>query len=343
LGFCDYSMETKIFDPADGFGALIDLSEITDATLVKRDDRWWMFAAGQLKGQSTTNLFSASLPVKAPLAATGWVLTPDEKDPKKIAKLAGHELSGPWDLKGGRHCPAYVKGWDPHLGVWVERIYYAGAAQNLWGPYTIGYLEWNGSAWVDQVEPAFVACEPWERGSVYEPNVIYADGKWKIWYVAGSNQDNYIIHGFAESNDGRSGWSKHQIFAPPEAKIFDFCVVKTLDGYEAVFTKISFGSDPAPESIGLWWCHAERPYGDILLWSEPIQIMTAEDKGWHAAPWKPSFQYDEKDLNQLVVFFNGSYNRNDGSPFPYTFTMGCLEIEKPGRNWSNPANGQAGE
>ena len=40
-------METKIFDPADGFGAITDLSEITDATLVKRDDRWWMFAAGQ--------------------------------------------------------------------------------------------------------------------------------------------------------------------------------------------------------------------------------------------------------------------------------------------------------
>ena len=30
-------METKVFDPADGFGALTDLSEITDATLVKRE------------------------------------------------------------------------------------------------------------------------------------------------------------------------------------------------------------------------------------------------------------------------------------------------------------------
>ena len=50
-------METKIFDPADGFGAITDLSEITDATLVKRDDRWWMFAAGQLKvNQEPTSL-----------------------------------------------------------------------------------------------------------------------------------------------------------------------------------------------------------------------------------------------------------------------------------------------
>jgi hypothetical protein len=32
------------------------------------------------------------------------------------------------DGKGGRHCPSYVKGWEPTKGEWVERIYYAGAA-----------------------------------------------------------------------------------------------------------------------------------------------------------------------------------------------------------------------
>ena len=89
-------MKTKIFDPADGFGLLTDLSEITDATLVKRGDRWWMFAAGQIKGISETDLFSASLPDKAPLSASGWILTPDEKDPKKIAKIAGRGFSGSW-------------------------------------------------------------------------------------------------------------------------------------------------------------------------------------------------------------------------------------------------------
>jgi hypothetical protein len=59
--------------------------------------------------------------------------------------LTGQEASRAWDLKGGRHCPAYLKGWDPDRGVWVERIYYAGGANHVWGPYTIGYLEWNGS------------------------------------------------------------------------------------------------------------------------------------------------------------------------------------------------------
>ena len=55
----------------------------------------------------------------------------------------------------------------------------------------------------EQSEPVFVAVEEWERGSVYEPNLVYADGMWKMWYVAGSNQDDYLVQGFAESGDGR--------------------------------------------------------------------------------------------------------------------------------------------
>src|SRR5689334_19880987 len=80
---------------------------------------------------------------------------------------------GPWDGDGGRHSPAYVKGWDPGEGKWVDRIYYAGAADNLWGPYTIGFLQWDRGEWLDQPEPAFAANEEWEHGSMYEPNLVY--------------------------------------------------------------------------------------------------------------------------------------------------------------------------
>ena len=93
-------------------------------------------------------------------------------------------LSRPWDRNGGRHCPSYVKGWDARKDEWVERIYYAAAAENLWGPYTIGFLQWDGEKWVDHPEPAFTANEEWEHGSVHEPNLIYHEGKWKMWYVA---------------------------------------------------------------------------------------------------------------------------------------------------------------
>ena len=128
--------------------------------------------------------------------------------------MSGHQNSKAWDLKGGRHCPAYVRGWDPQRKAWVERIYYAGGASDVWGPYTIGYLEWDGDQWVDQPAPAFTANEDWERGSVYEPNLIYHDGKWKMWYVAGSNQEDYIVHGYSESPDGRTVEQAPDLFRP---------------------------------------------------------------------------------------------------------------------------------
>src|SRR5271168_1621265 len=229
--------KTKIFDPADGFAPLTDPGNVTDCSVAKRGRQWWMHAAGTVLGKPGVHLFSASLPEGAPLAATGWRLTPDPGDPSKIALLAGYDTSQAWDLKGGRHCPSYVRGWDPDRSTWVERIYYAGGADELWGPYTIGYLEWNGSRWIDQPTSVFVAEEDWEHGSVYEPNLIFADGKWKMWYVAGSNLEDYLVHGFAESVDGRSHWSKHKIFIPADEKVFDFCVIQGRQGYEAVFSK----------------------------------------------------------------------------------------------------------
>ena len=323
-------MKTKIFDPADGFAPLTDVGEITDATVVKRDGLWWMYLAGQTKTGEGIHLFSASLPTGSPLSAAGWSLHADQNDPTKIALLAGYESSSAWDLKGGRHCPSYVKGWDPERNAWVERIYYAGAAENPWGPYTIGYLEWDGSRWVDQPQPVFAANEDWECGSVYEPNLIYSDGKWKMWYVAGSNHQDYLIHGFAESENGRTNWTQHQIFAPAEMKLFDFCVIKGRTGYEAVFSRVWVDAKtPAPAETGLWWCRADIPASDLSRWSEPVQIMTSESHGWHTGPWKPSVQYDERNPDHLFVFFDGAYMKSAPGGFPIAFTLGCLEIERP--------------
>ena len=323
---------TKIFDPADGFAPFTNVAEITDATVVKRGNRWWMYTAGGISGLPAVQLSSASLPEGAPLSATGWKLTADPNDPTKIAPLATQNTSAPWDQQGGRHCPSYVRGWDPQRQAWVERIYYAGGAEFVWGPYTIGYLEWNGTEWVDQPTPAFVANEDWEHGSVYEPNLIYHDGKWKMWYVAGSNQEDYLVQAYAESADGRSDWSKHQIFMPAEEKVFDFAVFPGRSGFEAVFSRVWLGQGPAPAETGLWWCECEFPSSNLADWSQPVQIMTAEDRGWHSGPWKPSPHYSENDPSQLLVFFDGIYRRKgDESPFPFEFTMGCLETARPTR------------
>ncbi len=70
-------VETKIFDPADGFAPLIDPYVVTDSSVVKRGDTWWMYLAGKVGGREGIQLMSASLAKGAPLAATGW--TPDSR------------------------------------------------------------------------------------------------------------------------------------------------------------------------------------------------------------------------------------------------------------------------
>jgi len=318
-----------VFDPAAGFAQLVDLAEITDATLAQRANRWWMYLAGQTVHDASTHLFSASLPENAPLASTGWRITADPPGSTKVALLSGRSRSAAWDQNGGRHCPAYVKGWDPHRRTWVERIYYAGSAEQLWGPYTIGYLEWNGEAWLDQPAPAFTASEPWERGSVYEPNVLFHDGKWKLWYVSGSNHEDYLVHGYAESEDGRSNWTRHKVFAPAECKLFDFCVIPCQHHFEAVFSRVWVAKTPPPESTGLWWCQCDTPSPEFSAWSEPVPILTAAGSPWHSAPWKPAVRSSETHPNTLLVFFDGLRHTGDPGPFPFAFTLGCLELERP--------------
>jgi hypothetical protein len=318
--------ESKIFDPRDAstpsFGC-----ELLDPSVARRGDGWWMVLAGQPNGHGATDLFGASLPQGASLSATGW--KPIRNAAGDLVPLAGRDRSSPWEGKGGRHSPSYVKGWDPERAAWVERIYYAGAAENLWGPYTIGYLEWDGQRWVDQPEPAFVANEDWEHGSVYEPNVLYHKGKWKMWYVAGSNYEDYLVHGYTQSEDGRTGWTKHAVFAAPELKMFDFCVRQRDEGFDAVFARVWMGRGDRPPETGLWWCHSKEPSGLLSDWGQPVQVMTAEDRGWHAGPWKPSLQFDSPASRHAFVFFDGSYRTSDPGPFPFVFTLGCAEVNPP--------------
>lgn len=318
--------ETKIFDPRDP-STRTGGAELLDATVVQRGEQWWMYLGGQAHGYGPTDIFSASLAPGIPLSATGWKLTRDAAG--QLVPVAGREARGAWDGNGGRHCPAYVKGWDPRKAEWVERIYYAGAADNLWGPYTIGFLEWDSGKWIDRREPVFIAAEEWERGSVYEPNLIYHDGKWKMWYVAGSNQEDHLVHGYAESEDGCTGWSKHALFAPPEMKMFDFCVRQRGDGFDAIFARVWLKGGTPPPGTGLWWCRAEKPAGRLSEWSQPVQIMNAEDRGWRSGPWKPSLAFHQQDAERVLVFFDGIYRTSDPGPFPFVFTLGCLEVNLP--------------
>ena len=315
----------KIFDPRDASTGSAG-AELLDPSVVQRGQQWWMYLAGQAGGEGPTDIYSASLPLGAPLSATGWNLSRGPAG--ELVPLAGRRFTAARDGNGGRHCPSYVRGWDPRKGRWVERINYAGAVENLWGPYTIGFLEWDGEKWIDLPNPVFTATEDWEHGSVYEPNLFYHDGKWKMWYVAGSNQADYLVHGYAESEDGID-WNRHVVFASPEMKMFDFCVRRRGDSFDAIFARVWVREGTPPPETGLWWCRSQRPSGALSDWSQPIQIMTAEDRGWHSGPWKPSFQFPEEIGSQVLVFFGGAYRTSDPGPFPFAFTLGCLEADLP--------------
>ncbi|MGB6729375.1 MAG: hypothetical protein WBE74_26000 [Terracidiphilus sp.] len=310
-----------IFDAGRGYGAITGLRTLVDCTVAKRDGRWWMFACGVERTSPEIQIYSASLPEGGPLSAEGWSITPDNNAPSQPKMLAGKSRSYPWDGKGGRHCPSYVKGWDAEKNAWVERIYYAGAAHHFMGPYTIGYLEWDGAQWVDQPEPAFVATDVWEHRSVYEPNLIYHEGKWKMWYVAGANQDDYLVQGYAESPDGRTKWSTHRVVFPADERVFDFCAVAVEDGFEAVFARVNVTNADLPKT-GLWWCRAKEPSANISDWTEPVRIS-------EPGPWKPVLRHGEIDRKKLFVFHDGVYPAAPGSVIPIHFTINCLEIHRP--------------
>jgi hypothetical protein len=118
-----------------------------------------------------------------------------------------------------------------------------------------------------------------------------------------------------------------RFFATPEWKLFDFCVRQRGDVFDAVFARVDVSGKAPTAQTGLWWCRSEFPAKSLQEWGDPVQIMTAEDRGWHSGPWKPSLQFNEQHPDRALVFFDGCYRTSDPGPFPFAFTLGCLEIE----------------
>jgi hypothetical protein len=110
-------------------------------------------------------------------------------------------------------------------------------------------------------------------------------------------------------------------------KMFDFCVRERRGAFEAVFARVWMKEGTPPPETGLWWCRAGTPSASLSDWSPPVQLMTAEDRGWHSGPWKPSLVFNDESGERALVFFDGLYRTNDPGPFPFAFTLGCLELE----------------
>lgn len=334
--------KVKVFDPSDGTGmrAVTSIGPPQDVTLIRRGNQWRMIAPARTNATRRLSVYSATLPPGAPLSATGWSIETAPGDPTAAALYIPDvpvEQTGKWDYRN--HNSSYVRGWDPGLnggrGGWEERLYFAGDTQLRTNSYAIGYDRWDGRAWQRTDAPVMTATEPWESdvgtyAGVYEPNVIWLNGKWRMWYVIGPpNADLKMAHGYAESVDGRR-WTGKKIYWPIEENIFDNQVVHVERrgraarvGWEAVYARFGLSLSPIP-GWGLFWQHAPQPFDNPARWSAPVQLVDAADgTDWHAAgAWKPTLHYSDRDPSKAFVFFNAGYST---TRFPPTFTLGCVE------------------
>ncbi|MBP2338051.1 hypothetical protein JOF41_004229 [Saccharothrix coeruleofusca] len=267
-----------------------------DVTLMRREDRWWMIM-GELADPAVPriDLRAAHLLRGATADRTEWTI---------VGQCAAPAPADGWDATG-YHCVSYVRGRSG--GRWVERLYYASSAAwtDITGPYSIGFLEWDGSQWVRHPEPVFTATEPWERGTVAEPNLLHHDGRWLLWYCAGLSTDGTQVIGFAESPDGVTGWTGRRIFAADGE--FDALVVASGTGFDLVTAKHPLVAAPGPDD-GVWWARS----GTLGQWPAPVRLVSTTDgTSWHRdGVWKPSLV---REGDSLVVFFNGS-RREGRSP-----------------------------
>ena len=98
-------------------------------------------------------------------------------------------------------------------------------------------------------------------------------------------------------------------------------MVPVEGGYEAVFARVNLTNADLPKT-GLWWCRAKEPPANISDWSEPVRISGP-------GPWKPVLRYDEIDPKKMFVFYDGVYPSAPGAVIPITFTLDCLEMDRP--------------
>jgi hypothetical protein len=329
----------KLFDSGEGFGALKNLATLTDASVARRGGRWCLFLAGMDRTTRSIRLFTATLPEGAELDDPRWSIATQSDDPSLAQALADPPTARNWDGTG-RHCPAYAQGWDPTAargkGDWRERIYYAGSDNKTYqGPYAIGCLEWDGTAWRRLGDgPVFSPSEAWENGSVFEPNVVYAGGKWRLWYCFGPSKTWRFGIGYAESVDGKTNWTGRQICFPETTNLFDFAVAVAGDHFEAVFARNPWARLGARKQ-GLFWTATKGLSGASAAdWTaKKVRLLRpVGGEAWYRnGIWKPTFHRSDADPTRLHVFFDGSYPSGLTPPQrPYHLTLGRIDCRVDG-------------
>jgi predicted GH43/DUF377 family glycosyl hydrolase len=232
--------------------------------------------------------------------------------PKKSIALVESEDGLTWGEPQIVLGPRKATGWEEDLNRPVViregdkyHMWYTGQAD---GKSSIGYAtSTDGKTWERAGEkPVLTAEQPWEKGAVMCPHVVYDAGskEYRMWYSGGEQYEPNAI-GYATSADGRK-WSKHKdnpIFRPDpktewEKDRVTACQVVRQGDWHVMFY-IGF-ADRDRAQIGL-----ARSKDGITKWerhpANPI-IRPGKDR-WDAdAVYKPYAIFDGK---RWRLWYNG--------------------------------------
>lgn len=331
----------------DGYPGATNLLGTGDPNVCEYDGRWHMYLGGFHRGYKN-NLFEATLPRDIqPSETTAWILTKQGDDPNSAKMLVQQPPKGEWDHYG-LHEPCHVIGLDPEGNNTVRRIYYTGRASSQTtgtkGQFSIGFLEWKPTGWQRQPEP--VMSGRGKMRSALGPKVIYAEGKWRMWFrmvphepAKGIPPLSQIF--YSESDDGVTKWSEPVAFSE-EADLFSHAFVARLeDGYCMVLTRVPnlHGEDGyPPQQIVLSF--SKTPSGSPRDWSDPVSVLDAAGgPEWYGDGF---FGSSAVEINgELEIFFTGVARhrtwlaraferllnlRRPPIPAPYFFSIGQMTV-----------------
>ncbi|MFC1719097.1 SUMF1/EgtB/PvdO family nonheme iron enzyme, partial [Candidatus Poribacteria bacterium] len=166
-------------------------------------------------------------------------------------------------------------------------MWFAGDDPGYGGSTGIGYAESDdGINWVKQEHAVLRPSSGWDRGFIYNPTVVYAQGMFRMWYIGtvGNGAPRYV--GYATSLDGVN-WTKHPsyifptdgVFAPWEGaqgasypQIGYPCVTfnDALNIYEMWYTGPYAQMGHATSPDGITWVRANKPDMDGDGYGDPI-------------------------------------------------------------------------
>jgi predicted GH43/DUF377 family glycosyl hydrolase len=171
----------------------------------------------------------------------------------------------------------------------------------------------DGVQWTCEPRPVFSPAQPWERGAVMCPHVIWDEalGRFRLWYSAGEQYEPDAI-GYATSPDGIT-WERlpAPIFRPDRAQPWERDRVTACqvvpDGNSFLMFYVGFadvdhaaiGLARSPDGVSNWVRHPANPI---------ITPGTSRDAWDRDAVYKP---FAVRDGERWLLWYNGRRDRTE--------------------------------